>query len=162
MHSENAPFPSRGNESNEALRCHKPPNISVPAAFAVRSADFVSNDRCPGRRVVFSEPDRLSRKPRNSTNEVRRIRLADPSRRPVAKDAPPYGRRITRTRHSMSTLRDQAALVTGSSRGIGAAIAKLYAQRGANIRWCGNSRGKVCLTFAKGRKRFPLYLIFMA
>jgi NAD(P)-dependent dehydrogenase (short-subunit alcohol dehydrogenase family) len=32
----------------------------------------------------------------------------------------------------MSSLRDQVALVTGSSRGIGAAIAKLYAQQGAN------------------------------
>ena len=31
----------------------------------------------------------------------------------------------------MSSLRDQVALVTGSSRGIGAAIAKLYAQHGA-------------------------------
>jgi 3-oxoacyl-[acyl-carrier protein] reductase len=33
----------------------------------------------------------------------------------------------------MSALRDQIALVTGSSRGIGAAIAKLYAQRGAKV-----------------------------
>lgn len=33
----------------------------------------------------------------------------------------------------MSSLRDQVALVTGSSRGIGAAIAKLYAQHGAKV-----------------------------
>jgi 3-oxoacyl-[acyl-carrier protein] reductase len=33
----------------------------------------------------------------------------------------------------MSALRDQVALVTGSSRGIGAAIAKLYAQHGAKV-----------------------------
>jgi 3-oxoacyl-[acyl-carrier protein] reductase len=33
----------------------------------------------------------------------------------------------------MSSLRDQVALVTGSSRGIGAAIAKLYAQHGARV-----------------------------
>ncbi len=33
----------------------------------------------------------------------------------------------------MSALRDQVALVTGSSRGIGAAIAKLYAQHGAKL-----------------------------
>ena len=33
----------------------------------------------------------------------------------------------------MSCLRDQVALVTGSSRGIGAAIAKLYAQHGAKV-----------------------------
>jgi 3-oxoacyl-[acyl-carrier protein] reductase len=33
----------------------------------------------------------------------------------------------------MSTLRDQVALVTGSSRGIGAAIAKMYAQHGAKV-----------------------------
>jgi 3-oxoacyl-[acyl-carrier protein] reductase len=33
----------------------------------------------------------------------------------------------------MSSLRDQVALVTGSSRGIGAAIAKLYARHGAKV-----------------------------
>jgi 3-oxoacyl-[acyl-carrier protein] reductase len=33
----------------------------------------------------------------------------------------------------MSALQDQVALVTGSSRGIGAAIAKLYAQHGAKV-----------------------------
>src|SRR5258708_17254595 len=33
----------------------------------------------------------------------------------------------------MSSLRDQVALVTGSSRGIGAAIAKVYAQHGAKV-----------------------------
>jgi 3-oxoacyl-[acyl-carrier protein] reductase len=33
----------------------------------------------------------------------------------------------------MSTLQDQVALVTGSSRGIGAAIAKVYAQHGAKV-----------------------------
>jgi 3-oxoacyl-[acyl-carrier protein] reductase len=33
----------------------------------------------------------------------------------------------------MSALRDQVALVTGSSRGIGTAIAKLYAQHGAKV-----------------------------
>ncbi|HTF42917.1 MAG TPA: hypothetical protein VK641_03410 [Terriglobales bacterium] len=32
----------------------------------------------------------------------------------------------------MSSLRDQVALVTGSSRSIGAAIAKLYAQHGVD------------------------------
>jgi 3-oxoacyl-[acyl-carrier protein] reductase len=33
----------------------------------------------------------------------------------------------------MSSLRDQVALVTGSSRGIGAAIAKSFAQQGAEV-----------------------------
>ena len=33
----------------------------------------------------------------------------------------------------MSSLQDRVALVTGSSRGIGAAITKLYAQHGANL-----------------------------
>ena len=33
----------------------------------------------------------------------------------------------------MSSLRDQIALVTGSSRGIGAAIAKSFAQQGAKV-----------------------------
>ena len=33
----------------------------------------------------------------------------------------------------MSSLRDQVALVTGSSRGIGAAIAKSFAQQGAKV-----------------------------
>jgi 3-oxoacyl-[acyl-carrier protein] reductase len=33
----------------------------------------------------------------------------------------------------MSSLRDRVALVTGSSRGIGAAIAKLYGQHGAKV-----------------------------
>ena len=33
----------------------------------------------------------------------------------------------------MSSLRDRVAPVTGSSRGIGAAIAKLYAQHGAKV-----------------------------
>ena len=33
----------------------------------------------------------------------------------------------------MSSLRDQVALITGSSRGIGAAIAKSFAQQGAKV-----------------------------
>jgi hypothetical protein len=40
----------------------------------------------------------------------------DPSRRPVANDASSRGERIPRRRHSMSSLQDRVALVTGGSR----------------------------------------------
>ena len=56
----------------------------------------------------------------------------------------------------MSSLRDQVALVTGSSRGIGAAIAKLYAQHGAKVVVHGRDGGALSsvrkeIEFAGGR-----------
>src|SRR3984893_13628322 len=113
---------SRGNLGHQPL-------CSLVAALVGRTG----NDRGCGRRAGFSEPDRLSREPRNPSNKVRWIRLADPSRRPLAKNAPSFRRSVDRRGHTMSAIRDQVALVTGSSRGIGAAIARLYAQHGAKV-----------------------------
>jgi hypothetical protein len=102
------------------------PLCSLVAALV----DRTGNDRRRGRRAVFSEPDRLSRKPGNPSNEVCWLRLADPSWQPLAKNAPSHRSSVPRRSNSMSSIRDQVALVTGSSRGIGAAIAKSLAQQG--------------------------------
>ena len=67
--------------------------VSVTSHFTRLVAALVGdtgNDRRRGRRVVFFEPDRLSRKPGNPGHEVRWIRLADPSWQPLVKNAPSY------------------------------------------------------------------------
>ncbi len=63
------------------------------------------NDRRRGRRAVFFEPDRLSRKPGNPSNEVRWIRLADPSWRPLARNAPSYRSSVPKSGNSMTRFR---------------------------------------------------------